>query len=732
MSSEALEKEAVESARKHVMNMLQRPGQLEKVEQFKRRVCRKKASVEAMLKATLQSQLDGVSTGLGHIHQSLQHLDQVKQNISSMNKMLESVPRLVTQLQSVREKTLQHSQYMTAVENLKSLFTVPDSVEKTKQWINDGKLLYAHHSLNDLENTRDDMLYEIHRIPGQNPSDRILLKAWFEDVEIASQLLEKQLKLVLSRTLNTVRKEPTIIVTALRIVDKEEKKDVFAIQRHKASGFMPPGRPKKWKNMTMEVLEASINQRIEGTQVEDRATNKMWLVVHLELTRQLIIEDFRVIKSLCEPCFPPQYNIVQKFITMYHNALSKHLLDIINNGLEGNEYVSMLAWVKNTYPDLLIQFHNKIDPKQLEPLLPESVVTSLEKQYLKNMEDNYTEWMQKTLETEQSDWTSEVVPEGDQDGYYHTAAPVIIFQMIDQNLQVAKTISRDLTDEALTLSMRQVTKYGRLYRDAIIKFKSMHFNDRNQVPLFTHYMITIVNNCLLYIELAQQMSSDYFRKDLKAVGIFADFKQTFQDLRDVAAQLLLEEAFLDCDSHFQDLLSPKWLSTSIPMDTVCLTLEDYFQDYIHLRKRNYEYVITEAENLAAKNYLSSLLQKKVSFRSFDERRSAGSKIVKEMEQMKQFFSKFLSKVTARIDSPFDALDALAEVLKSEDSEILSLDLRAFVDKYPDVKEEQLVKFLNLRGDISKSEIRELVSYTLKSSRASSRKPFTKSIFQILP
>lgn len=33
----------------------------------------------------------------------------------------------------------------------------------------------------------------------------------------------------------------------------------------------------------MEVLEKSVDQRIEGTQVEDRATNKMWLVVHLEV-----------------------------------------------------------------------------------------------------------------------------------------------------------------------------------------------------------------------------------------------------------------------------------------------------------------------------------------------------------------------------------------------------------------------------------------------------------------
>jgi exocyst complex component 3 len=42
MNVEVLELEARQTAIKHVSNMLQRPDQLEKVEQYKRRVIRKK------------------------------------------------------------------------------------------------------------------------------------------------------------------------------------------------------------------------------------------------------------------------------------------------------------------------------------------------------------------------------------------------------------------------------------------------------------------------------------------------------------------------------------------------------------------------------------------------------------------------------------------------------------------------------------------------------------------
>jgi len=35
---------------------------------------------------------------------------------------------------------------------------------------------------------------------------------------------------------------------------------------------------------------------IEANQMEDREMNKMWLVRHLEVTRQLVLEDLRVVK----------------------------------------------------------------------------------------------------------------------------------------------------------------------------------------------------------------------------------------------------------------------------------------------------------------------------------------------------------------------------------------------------------------------------------------------------
>ncbi|XP_053612364.1 exocyst complex component 3 [Plodia interpunctella] len=709
-----IEEEAKAAAEKMVMNMMQRPGQLEKVEQFKKRITHKKASIEAQLKSAVQGKLDGVSVGLKQLQECLDDIQQISLKMDSLEEQLAGVPRLLAALQAVREEDSRHSQYVTAMDSLKHIFTVPESVAKTKDWIAEGKLLHAHQCLTDLENSRDDLLYELHRLPNQSSHDKIMLKAYFEDVEMVSNMLEKQIKLILSRTLNTVRKEPTVIVTALRIIEREEKRDQMALQQQSQSGFMPPGRPKNWRAKAFEVLECAVAQRIEGTRVDEREDNKLWLVRYLELTRQLILEDLRVVKTLCVPCFPPHYDIVNKYVNMYHTCLSSSLQDVVQSGVEGNEYVTLLSWVLNTYPghELMGNSELNIDVSTLPQLLSEEIMKKLEDEYLQKMQSNYMEWMDKTLESEQAEWGASRAPDVEpHSGAFHTHAPVLIFQMIDQNLQVTETISKDITFKALVLSVEQVTRFGNMYREGVIKFKNCHFADRSRVAYFTHHMITIVNNSEQLSRLAQLTQAAHWppaRLDPQAEAKFDNMLASFQKLRDEAAQFLLEEAFLDLEVHFDDLFTTKWVLSSIPVDTICITLDDYFQDYNHLREKNFEYVINEAQNLVYKKYITAMLSKRIVFKTVEEAQQASTKIVKEANQIRSFFKK-IAPDGVNVDWPFEVISMLAEVIRCQDIEMLSLDLHGVVAKCPDMTEEQLARLLALRGDVSRAHVRDSVA-----------------------
>ena len=73
----------------------------------------------------------------------------------------------------------------------------------------------------------------------------------------------------------------------------------------------------------------------------------------------------------------------------------------------------------------------------MPPLLTEAAVTRLIESYLGNMRDNYNNWMTNTIKQEKEDWCSDKDPEMDFDGFFHTSSPVIIYQMVDENLQVS-------------------------------------------------------------------------------------------------------------------------------------------------------------------------------------------------------------------------------------------------------------------------------------------------------
>lgn len=366
--------------------------------------------------------------------------------------------------------------------------------------------------------------------------------------------------------------------------------------------------------------------------------------------------------------------------------------------------------------------------KGIQPLMKPENIKSLERAYLETMEKNYSDWMNKTVETETQDWFAGMPDQDDQ--FFHTSSPVIIFQMIDQHLQVTNTIKPELTFDALVLSIQQVTKYGQKYRLAIIEFKDKHFKDRSQVPFFTQHIITIVNNCQQIMDLASQIKQLYWPKT--RTDHYSDFENlllTFQALRDETASYLLEEAFLDLDGHFNELFTLKWIGSSIAVDTICVTLQDYFQDYNHLRVVNFEFVIKEAQKLVAKRYIRAMLSKRIS-KPKAECEVIVKKIIKEIRQIKSFFEKIAPSILKN-DSPFDAIIVLAQLV-SCDVEMIILDLHTLLTNYPSISEDHLTRLFYIRNEIKGNEIKEKIQdvySTRKTTAVSTHDKLSIAIFK---
>ncbi|XP_077580155.1 exocyst complex component 3 [Stigmatopora nigra] len=715
---EETSREAVATAVQRVAGMLQRSDQLDKVEQYRRREARKKASVEARLKAAIQSQLDGVRTGLTQLHSALLDVKDIQSSLTDVSKDWKQSINTIESLKDVKDAVVQHSQLASAVENLKNIFSVPEIVADTQQLIEQAELLQAHRKLIELESSRDDLMYEQYRMDSKNTNDMRLIVIYFEDVQQLSDELAKQLWMVLQRAMVTVRRDPTMLVSVVRIIEREEKIDRRMVDRKKQTGFIPPGRPKKWKDRMFEVLEGTVSTRIEGTQSVTREADKMWLVRLLEITRKYVLDDLIIVRNLMVQCFPPHYDTFNRFFSLYHNAVSTRVKELASEDLEANEIVSMLTWVLNTYKSVEMMGHPELsaecDINQLEPLLPQYVVDDLLSKYVQTFTSNITGWLRKALETDKKDWQKETEPEADQDGYYQTTLPAIVFQMFEQNLQVAAQIDEDFKEQVLKLCLKQMSSFLMRYKEEAVGYKEEHLRDRQLPQCYVQYMIAIINNCQTFKESINSLKRKYSRSSGPSDSD-ASIERTLNDVAKEGCQFLLDEVFLDLEHHLNELLTRKWLTGSYAVDTICVTVEDYFNDFNKIKKPFNQEMTNEALRRVVVDYIKAVMQKRITFRNADERRDGAERMIKEAEQFKFLFRKLAAEEDT--DRLCGAIRAIAEVFKLTDPTLLFLEVSTLVSKYPDIREEHIQALLSVRGDASR-EMRQMIIGTLSENKVS--------------
>ncbi|XP_013875822.1 exocyst complex component 3 [Austrofundulus limnaeus] len=727
-SMEETSREAVATAVQRVAGMLQKSDQLDKVEQYRRREARKKASVEARLKAAIQSQLDGVRTGLTQLHSALLDVKDIQSSLAAVSKDWRQSINTIESLKDVKDAVVQHSQLASAVENLKNIFSVPEIVLETQHLIEHGELLQAHRKLMELECSRDDLMYEQYRMDSKNTSDMNLISIYFEDVQGLSDELAKQLWMVLQRSMVTVRRDPTMLVSVIRIIEREEKIDRRMVDRKKQSGFIPPGRPKRWKDKMFEVLEGTVSTRIESTQAVTREVDKMWLVRLLEITRKYVLDDLIIVKNLMVQCFPPHYNTFNRFFGLYHNAASSRVKELALDDLEANEIVSLLTWVLNTYKSVEMMGHpdlsSECDINQLEPLLPQEVVNELLSKYVKTFTSNITGWLRKALDTDRKDWQKETEPEADQDGYYQTTLPAIVFQMFEQNLQVAAQIDGDFKEQVLKLCLKQMNSFLIRYRDEAVAYKEDHLRDRQLPQCYVQYMIAIINNCQTFKESINSLKRKYSQS-----SEFSDsdtvIEKTLNEVAKDGCQFLLDEVFLDLENHLNELLTRKWLTGSHAVDTICVTVEDYFNDFNKIKKPFNQEMTKDALRRVVVEYIKAVMQKRITFKNAEERKDGAERMIKEAKQFEFLFKKLAAG--EETDRLCGAIAAIAEVFKLTDPTLLFLEVSTLVSKYPDIREEHIQALLSVRGDASR-DMRQMIIGTLSENKVSSAN-VTQSIFK---
>ena len=193
--------EAEKRALKKVAQLLQRPDQLDKVDQYKKGsycsqlfiisvigIARKRMGVESRLKTAVHSQLDGVRFGIEQLKSAIENVQEVRKTMKTVEEMMDTAFH-DKHIREIKDISAEHRQLSSAMDNLRQIFTVPESVEAARDQLKEEKLLEAHKTIRELEISRDELLYEQHKLENGSQGDVTLLNRYFQDVDVVSNEL---------------------------------------------------------------------------------------------------------------------------------------------------------------------------------------------------------------------------------------------------------------------------------------------------------------------------------------------------------------------------------------------------------------------------------------------------------------------------------------------------------------------------------------------------------------
>jgi exocyst complex component 3 len=214
---------------------------------------------------------------------------------------------------------------------------------------------------------------------------------------------------------------------AIKLVKKAAKLDAASKFKSMQANAR---RIKYYRSKIMKCVSESIKDTFE----EAYTQNNQNLGAFIEGLDWYYKDLIRVEKDLA-PCFAPDYDIYAFFVKEYHKTLNVTIKKLLAANPEASLLLILHQWLKeykNTMKEL------EVPPEYLEPALLEGNEQALIDDYLKLIIKKLDEWSTNLMKTEIQEFTTRAdPPEIDGDGLYGTQGAVILFQMVNQQVDVA-------------------------------------------------------------------------------------------------------------------------------------------------------------------------------------------------------------------------------------------------------------------------------------------------------
>jgi len=362
---------------------------------------------------------------------------------------------------------------------------------------------------------------------------------------------------------------------------------------------------KNYRTKIIQCIKDSIREKFKDAYEKDRQNPTAFLDNLGWMYQDIIRIEGDVVK-----CFPASWKIYELFIKEYHKTLDETIRRIVSDEPGASALLALHAWLKE-YKENMKELN--IPQEFIQPPLLDGREQSLIDDYLGVIVRKLDEWSENLMKTEVEAFTQRKdPPELDADGMYGTQGAVILFQMINQQVDLAMEsgqgaiLARVITD--VDRVMRGIQDQWTKVVDSELK---KQVEKPEEVPGgLVEYCIALANDQIKCADYAEALSAriEPLVSEKYRVTINERLNDAIDGHLDVAkkcTQTLINMIFNDLKPATKQLFQPSWYDGI--MLQVIDTMKDYTNDYhTYLSPTLFDLLVADLLDTFIVTYLTAL------------------------------------------------------------------------------------------------------------------------------
>jgi len=702
---------ARQSALKRISEILKHPDDLNtKLSRTRQKIYFEKASIDAQMKSLVQSQLDDSQRGLEILDESKKETAIIKNNLEAIDTLCIDSQGMINNFSEIKKLSKARSNFMHTKEIVENFLHIDEKINLIQQlFIQETEnskyateiLLVIHYKLSELKLFEERIMFKAQTLTSD---ERLTLVNYFSTLNRLIDEFETHLWSLVENIYDVLMNtNVNSIIYILKIIEAEESFDERLKQNnktkmlHKTSGYR-----EKFFNIISKAIDKRFAEQLQfkGEEGEEATVDI------LERTG-FIIDDLTLVHDELIPRFPKKYTIFNYFMLEYHRHVKAVMDKIIADVSDTGAILMILRWVQEYYTDMSTRLG--VSEESLEPQLLDGKEDKLINDYLSLNHQKSVEWVTNIMSSGMKRFGErEEPPEVNPNGNYNLSLSVILFQIINQQINLAKSSNRsELAFDVVMECKKTIQIFQNGWKETVNKEYQFYVNSPETSPKgLPEYLIALANDCLWCSEYTEEIikevqhifNDEEMEKINKELG---EVQKEFMNASKRCIYILIEIMMMDVKSTFSQLYSQAWYEESQMNVIVCTLLDycgdfqEYFQEYLFTK------FITDLNERFVIAYLESFSNRgaKLKMPTFSEI------IESDIRQAKDFFTNYRS--AKRVTESFKPVRLFITMISSSPT-VIFLDYYSLYKEYPDIPLNFIENVLHKRDDLQNGQIKEIM------------------------